>query len=634
MKKINRHLLPFLLFIFCLSLATMTAADNRTIRRNPSSAESSDARVALVIGNSDYQTSPLKNPVNDAQVMSNTLKDVGFDVIERQNLDFQAMNMVIDEFGNRLKRGGVGLFYFAGHGVQSNGKNYLVPVKSNIQHENEIKYRAVDANLVLAKMESAGSRLNIVILDACRNNPFARSFRTTASGLALMEGPTGSIIAYATSPGKTAGDGPGKNGVYTSELVREMKKPNQRLIDMFMNVRRSVKAKTNNRQIPWETQSLVEPFVLRPDKTPDDQSRIVADSGAAIIEEQKKEMTLTVDCSPSSASVWIDGKNYGNTRKFKMPKAGTYIVKVEADGYKTYNDRVRMQNGKALTIKAYLEKIEAPAAQIVPVPPAPTERRAGDTWTEPTTGMEFVWVPGDCFQMGCGSWTDNCNDDEKPVHEVCVDGFWMGKYEVTVKQYMQFVRETRSNEPEWLEQGSDYNIKTGSDNHYKKMGNALTAEDHPIVGVSWHNGQAFAKWLTQKGHGRFRLPTEAEWEYAARSGGKNEKYAGSGNIDSVAWYSSNSNNRTHKVGTKSPNGLGIYDMSGNVWEWCKDRYDKEYYSKSPERNPEGASSGSARVRRGGGWGNSASFCRSAYRSYDAPGYRNRNLGLRLLRIEP
>ncbi|MGH9939188.1 MAG: caspase family protein, partial [Blastocatellia bacterium] len=174
-----------------------------------------EPRVALVIGNGAYQDAPLLNPVNDASDMAAALKKVGFDVIAGQNRTQGAMLRDIDEFGRRLKRGGVGLFYFAGHGMQVRGENYLIPVGVKIQKELDVEVEAIKLSRVLNEMEEAHNRLNILILDACRNNPFARSFRSGANGLGQVAAPAGTLIAYATNPGSTASDGPGRNGLYT-----------------------------------------------------------------------------------------------------------------------------------------------------------------------------------------------------------------------------------------------------------------------------------------------------------------------------------------------------------------------------------------------------------------------------------
>jgi len=160
---------------------------------------------------------------------------------------------------------------------------------------------------------------------------------------------------------------------------------------------------------------------------------------------------------------------------------------------------------------------------------------------------------------------------------------------------------------------------------------SFKGDNLPVEKVSWNDIQKFIKKLNKKTGKTYRLPTEAEWEFAARGGtnSKGYKYAGSNNIDDVAWYSSNSGSKTHKVGTKQANELGIYDMSGNVWEWCSDWYGSSYYKNSPSNNPQGATSGSNRVYRGGGWSCSASYCRVANRSSSSPTNRISNLGFRL-----
>lgn len=217
-------------------------------------------RVALVVGNGSYTSAPLKNPVNDARAMAATLRRLGFEVEEQINLGYMPFNDAVEAFGNKLKAGGIGLFYYAGHGMQVQGANYLIPVDAKIRAENEVRYKAIDAGLVLAKMESAKSDVNIVILDACRDNPFSRSFRSASHGLAQIDAPTGTIIAYATAPGKTASDGKGKNGAYTEALIQAMESPDLKVEEVFKRVRRLVLEKTNKLQVPWESSSLVGDF--------------------------------------------------------------------------------------------------------------------------------------------------------------------------------------------------------------------------------------------------------------------------------------------------------------------------------------------------------------------------------------
>jgi uncharacterized caspase-like protein len=243
---------------------------NRQLTQGPAQEldRAGDRRIALVIGNGAYTNAPpLKNPPNDARDMAATLKELGFEVASGVNLKQQEMKSLIRNFGQKLKAGGSGLFYYAGHGVQSNGRNYLIPVEADIQSEAEVEDLSVDLSLVLKYMDEAQNPLNIVILDACRNNPFARSFRSASNGLAQVDAPTGTLIAYATAPGRVASDGTGRNGLYTSELLKQMRVPSLNVTEMFMHVRAEVMKYTSNKQVPWEASSLVGTFYFRAPKS-------------------------------------------------------------------------------------------------------------------------------------------------------------------------------------------------------------------------------------------------------------------------------------------------------------------------------------------------------------------------------
>ena len=219
--------------------------------------------------------------------------------------------------------------------------------------------------------------------------------------------------------------------------------------------------------------------------------------------------------------------------------------------------------------------------------------------------IEMVPVKGGCYRMG-----DTFGDggkNEKPVHQVCVDNFSIGKYLVTQAQWQAVM----GNNP----------------SHFKECG-----PNCPVEQVSWEDVQKFIRRLNEQTGKHYRLPSEAEWEYAARSGGKHEQWAGTSvlaELGDYAWFEDNSSEKTQPVGTRRPNGLGLYDMSGNVWEWCKDRYDADYYKKSPQKNPRGAASGSSRVMRGGSWCLSEGLIRAASRNYRDPSRRLNCIGFRL-----
>lgn len=218
-------------------------------------------RLALLIGNSAYKKlGALKNPVNDVAAMNRALKKSGFDVMVVKNADRATMGRAIDEFGRKLRNYQVGLFYFSGHGLQVDGINYLCPLYMSVQGQSDVQYEAVDAGKVLAKMEDAGNPMNIVILDACRNNPFKRSFRSMRNGLAQMDAPTGSFIAFATAPGNVALDGRGNNSPYVTHMVNNMGSKGLSIEKFFKQVRRGVIKDTNRKQVPWESSSLVGDF--------------------------------------------------------------------------------------------------------------------------------------------------------------------------------------------------------------------------------------------------------------------------------------------------------------------------------------------------------------------------------------
>jgi uncharacterized caspase-like protein len=224
-----------------------------------------EQRLALIIGNSSYSVGPLKNPVNDAADMAAMLQKLGFTVILKKNADLQTMEEAIEDFGNRLKRGGVGLFYYAGHGIQVGGANYLVPVGVKINKESDIRFKTFDAGRILAEMENANNGLNIVMLDACRDNPFSRSFRSGTRGLAIVSNaPSGTFISYSTSPGQVARDGSGRNSPYTRAVLRHIKEPGIAISDVFIRVRQQLRKETG--QVPWELSSLEGSFYFVPAK--------------------------------------------------------------------------------------------------------------------------------------------------------------------------------------------------------------------------------------------------------------------------------------------------------------------------------------------------------------------------------
>ncbi len=252
-----------LVWLLCyFSLFILPAAAQQRAIRPVDQIPSPSNKQALVIGNSAYEhTSPLRNPANDAKEIAKTLKRLGFEVKTLLDANQRQMEQAINNFGNNLRRKkGIGLFYYAGHGVQVQGENYLLPVDIIPQTAADVRYDAVPVGKLLGQMEEADNSMNLVILDACRNNPFPQSFRSANQGLAQVNAPTGSFISYATAPGQVAADGEGANGLFTSSLLKHMVVPNLKLEEVFKRVRIDVQQASNDRQVPWDSSSLTGDF--------------------------------------------------------------------------------------------------------------------------------------------------------------------------------------------------------------------------------------------------------------------------------------------------------------------------------------------------------------------------------------
>jgi len=223
-------------------------------------------RVALVIGNANYVSSPLTNPTNDAKGMTELLRDAGFQVDSVLDANQQKMRMAVDQFGKRIRdeRVKLAIFYYAGHGVQLDWRNYLIPVDARVRTPEDVRKQSVEVSDLLRYMQETKNRSFLVVLDACRDNPFAGTYQPMAKGLSQFDAPVGSMIAFSTSPGNVALDGDGNNGLYTSHLLREFSVRNARIEDAFKRVRLNVRVESGGKQIPWESTSLEDDLYLFP----------------------------------------------------------------------------------------------------------------------------------------------------------------------------------------------------------------------------------------------------------------------------------------------------------------------------------------------------------------------------------
>jgi hypothetical protein len=253
------------------------------------SLHSQERKLALVIGNSTYAYGgSLRTPANDAYAIQNALRQAGFEVMDHYDLDQRGMISAIDDFGSRLRNFQVGLFYYSGHGVQVEGKNYLIPVDADITSEEEVKVNCISVEMTLAHMQSSGSGVNIMILDACRNNPFERNWNMSidGTGLAPMEAPEGSVIAMSASPGRTADEGDGENGIYAEAFLESMSIPGTHLKQHFKNIKDRVSSRSGNEQVPWESIEVKGKFYLKDNFDEED----LATAEKKRKEERKKEI--------------------------------------------------------------------------------------------------------------------------------------------------------------------------------------------------------------------------------------------------------------------------------------------------------------------------------------------------------
>ena len=600
-------------------------------------------RLALVIGNGDYSASPLKNPLNDAKAMATRLRASGFEVIEKVNLNRTQMRQAFRDYGDKLKKVDVGLFYYAGHGAQVEGVNYLIPLGANIAREDEISDQGLSLNALLQKIKSASNALNMVVLDACRDNPFGSALtRGSASrGLARVNAPGGTIVIYAAAPGQTSSDGDGENGLFTSHFLAQMQVPGLELGHILRNTGRAVYAQSKQKQEPHVERSLLagEFYFIQADNastnpvqnmnhlSPQELSRwqdvrqctslaqikqFVADFPKGTFtpvarnclnqlqaeQQANQKLALYIDTLPINATVRILNTvaRYQYGSKLAPDR---YQIEVSQKGYKTKTDWLTL-GPKSQDFYFKLDK------QVIPTRQSQSYRVAGLSFT-------MKAIPAGTFQMGCVSGK-SCRNDEKPVHQVKLKAFSMMETEVTFALWSACVNAGAcGHSPNDLDWGK------GS---------------RPVINVSWNDiTQNFILWLNRQTGQNFNLPSEAQWEYAARAGSRT-KYSWGDKIDcSQAQYGGGKESNcydklndqyrgTAEVKSFSPNKWGLYDMHGNVWEWIQDCSD----------NGEAWSQGECgrRVLRGGSWLSQPNVLRSAYRSNNTPTGRGVSLGFRLV----
>ncbi|GBC62168.1 hypothetical protein DENIS_3131 [Desulfonema ishimotonii] len=562
----------------------------------------SQKRVAFVVGNAAYRNvAALRNTLNDSRLMAETLSDLGFVTIHKENLSWKDFQTSIEEFKRlvELYPDSIRFFYYSGHGIQVNGCNYLIPTDCDLDR-SRIKNTAVSMELVMRVMASVPGGTNLIILDACRKNPFARYRYVNQGGLAAMNAPSGTLIAFSTSIGDIASDGGGgENGqysLYTYSLSNSLKKRDLRILDVFNSVRRIVRKKSYGSQIPWESTSLEGPVILSSRKYSLPRGRIITEVSSF---------------------------------QFKLDKQRkiSYHAGIDSSGNSTGIPRKRVKSSKRKLGNTYMRKATGV--------PGLRERRIGD--------VEFVFIPRGCFVMGCSNSRETvmCEQDEFPAHEVCLNGFWISKYEITNKHYLDYLRSTSGRQHgahaevvmDYQRDQTPNRIFYNPKNRYYYISQEYIS--HPVAHVSWYGAKDYVDWFSKVYDVSADLPTEAQWEYASRGGESNHFYSGGNKFAQYAWTSvKDGASAPHPVGKKKPNGFGICDMSGNVWEWCGDTYNPEGYSLHGKWDPRVLSGAADHVIRGGSYRYVPKRARCGNRGYQSAGSFAEDIGFRVILKDP
>ena len=602
----------------------------------PSSGRARSPRIALVIGNGAYgnPADPVRdNAPRDAAAMRDTLRALGFDVITRTNATPQEMQQAISEFRRRLGTDGVGLFYFAGHGMQIGRRTLLVPAGLEARSPASLVGNSVDLNTVLQAMQvPRADRLNLVILDTCLNNPFSPDATRDTPAL-----PANTVIAYATAPGGFAADG-ARHGVYTNAWLRALHSaPSQTLASLFQRVAEQVREATGDQQQPWIAAALPPSMRLSEaayrDATAslapavhDDDPVVMLHSRGILPKDSSEQYEITFWNSIKDSNYPADYeaylKAYPNGRFATLARARIDRLRATA----APNAPAAPQAARPIAPASAPPAQDHPRAAAPPTPGAttPTPPSAATVAQKPATHPsgadgnrdcatcpQMVAVPAGSFAMG--SSTDD--PSERPVHHVTVSApFAIGQYEVTVEQWNACVA---ANACQKLTPESNAN-------------KAAPARD-----LSWDDAQQYVKWLSKVTGKPYRLPTEAEWEYADKAGTTTAYWWGdqmrTGNANCKdcggPWHKEG----PESVGSFAPNPLGLYDMNGSVWEWTADCWHNNYQGAPADGHAWDNPGCEMRVIRGGSWREGGSYMLTATRFKYSAGVRQSQDGFRVVK---
>lgn len=602
-----------------------------------------EKRVALVIGNGAYEhASHLPNPINDARSMAAKLTEVGFDVIEGVDLTYGSMAEQVRDFGRHAREAATTLLFYAGHGIQVDGRNFLVPIDAALEFESDVSLELIELQALLNQM-AAPDRTSLVFLDACRNNPLAKNLaRATGmrsadveSGLAATARTAGTFIAYATEPNHIAYDGDGAHGYFTEELLSRLETPGLEVTGLLRQVRVAVEERTKDKnrgaQIPWHQEALRGDFYFVPavfsknklqQELETQPPQVAPSQDYAFWKSEWEDQRKGTDLAALQAIIY-------HAPPYFSSKARVRIEEIELESER--QKRLVKKDSKGKRERIITAQGDQPEGHIKI--DTPIIYGASDGWFQPGNGKKewfqdselgpemVVIPPGKFIRTNQDPLTDECL-----YHEVTIDyPYAVGRYAITFAQWDAFVSLTGS---------------------YLPKDKGWGRGKRPVINVSWYDVQVYIQWLNQITGKTYRLLSEAEWEYACRAGTTSSFWYGDKISTSEANYNGYAyskynygigrggkyREKTVPVDSFTPNTFGLYQMHGNIWEWCADPW-HENFDGAPSDGSVWTESGyyTFRVLRGGSWYGKAEDLCSIVRTRNSNDDRGDNIGFRLAR---
>ena len=614
-------------------------------------------RVALVVGNGAYNipANVLPNPPNDARAISAKLEKLGVEVIMAIDQDYAGMRRSLSQFAQALKGAKAGMFYYAGHGMEFRGGNYLFPVDASLNSEVDVHLNLISVDQILQIMESTVDT-RLLFLDACRDNPMARSFsrgsgtRSSAAGrgLASVQASVGTFIAYATAPGEVADDGLGSNSPFTTAMLTHLDEPGLEISQLMRRVRNTVLTMTNDRQVPWESSSLRgDPFVVNQTPVP---TTAPAPATPSFEPRDDFAMWMSIETSEDPADYRRFLTRYpqsslaalASTRLAELEPAQTSSAAAVTPSAPSPVERaadeeitVAAVNRTETVPETVAEPEQAPAlAGALPVVIGQSGPfKAGEVLADCAGCPELVVIEPGRFRMGSPADEDGRGADEGPMRFITLrEPLAFGRLEVTFDQW-------------------DACVSDGGCDGYRPSDEGWGRGDRPVINVSHQDAQSYLRWLSRISGKAYRLPSEAEWEFVARAGSEAPTPWSVSNLDACSFaniHDSSSdvaNNlrwraaqcddgfaTTATTGAFLPNTYGVHDMLGNVWEWTGDCYTDDLSLIATDGSATANGDCRAYALRGGGWRDRLSEIRLASRAKARPSSRTSLDGFRVVRV--